>query len=428
MTLLTKGLLKDHGILDPRFGPLLRVDMVRLGKPEPAWWLSHVSLSRTPPGAPFSSNTVASAGTSIARGDAEQRALGEALERYSALTAEVGDRRLRPRDVTPGMQFPRCASDEDCPNSLRSTPPTDTKLTYVEVRKLADGAPLLIPAGYVHLNFWPSGDEPLVALPISTGVAFRQSLAEALWNALCEVAERDALMLTWWLRAPVREVIAPITDAPRSLADRLSAIARSGLEARLFDITTDFRVPTIFCILFGSSYPRVSVGASCKSDPVDALCKALDEAVAGRIFLRNNTKPHHEHDPQGIPRSLEDHAFYYADGRNSAAFEFLTQGSKPLPFRDYLLERDWWSAPVGTTELAALATRLHELGLTVLWTDITAPEVSAFGRVVKVVVPEMIPLSSDHSIRWLATPRLVDRGGIRDIASTVFNPYPHPFA
>lgn len=426
---LSGRMVHDAGLIDPRLGPLLRSDLIRLGMPEPPWWLCHVGLARTPPGTPFSTDWPTAAGTSIVREEAEQRGLGEALERYSGLTADIGGELLAPRDVRPLLQFPRCAADEECPNSCRSFP-LDAELTYIPVRRLADGEQVLIPAGYVHVHFWPNSPEPVVTLPISTGLAFRQSLADALWQGLCEVVERDALMMTWWLRSSVREVtvqVADLADAPLELTARLSALGRSDLVARFFDITTDFHVPTVFCLLFGPEYPQLTVGAACRADPVRAMCKSVDEAIAGRVYLHTQPNSDQRHNPAKPPRRLEDHILLYADGGDPAAYEFLTEKSEPIHLRDFV-DRDWWSTPARLDDVVALAKRLLGQGLTVLWTDVTAPEVSHLGRVIKVVVPEMVPLSPDHSVRWLATPRLLAAGRLKNATVAAFNPYPHPFA
>src|SRR5690606_18170007 len=94
-----------------------------------------------------------------------------------------------------------------------------------------------------------------------------------------------------------------------------------------------------------------------------------------------------------------------------------------------LAEQDFWSAPADLFAFAELAQRLHDQGLTVLWADVTAPEVACFGRTVRVVVPEAVPLSQAHVARWLACPRLLAAAGLETGASSAaFNPYPHPFA
>lgn len=61
-----------------------------------------------------------------------------------------------------------------------------------------------------------------------------------------------------------------------------------------------------------------------------------------------------------------------------------------------------------------------------LWTDVTVPEAAELGRVVKVIVPEMPPLSSDHRARWLGTPRLLRLA--EALGCSELKPLPHPFA
>src|SRR5262249_26249979 len=141
------------------------------------------------------------------------------------------------------------------------------------------------PAGFVHLGFWPEPPEVPVTLPISTGLAFDRSIEGAIWKGLCEVAERDAMMLNWWLRRPAPEIDFGMGDLPEGLGDRLERVACVNLEARFFDITTDFRVPTVFCIVTGDNYPKLVVGASCTTDPIAACAKALDEAISARVML-----------------------------------------------------------------------------------------------------------------------------------------------
>jgi len=122
------------------------------------------------------------------------------------------------------------------------------------------------------------------------------------------------------------------------------------------------------------------------------------------------------------------HELLYAHWRGSPALDFLlNQQIAPLPFEEFA-NHPWWQAPSDMRDLALRAAGLEELGLTVLWTDVTAPEATEFGQVERVVVPEMLPLAQDHNARWLATPRLLRAAGLREGTTSAFNPYPHPFA
>ena len=77
---------------------------------------------------------------------------------------------------------------------------------------------------------------------------------------------------------------------------------------------------------------------------------------------------------------------------------------------------------------ASGALELEGLGLTVLWHDVTAPELVGIGHVVKVVVPQMVPLSIRHDVRWLGTGALLAAAGLEKPRAADFNPIPHPLA
>ena len=413
--------------VDGRFGPITGLSR---GRVDPGWWLTGGNLARSPVGNPFSPRPETSAGVSIDETESLRRALGEAVERYCALNAELRPERATLAEAGLVDRLPVCAGDEPCPPSLRQLPPHEP-LTQVYARRLDDGAEVLLPAGFVDLRFRPSPPEPLVTLPISTGLAFREDLAAAIWSGLCEVVERDAVMCMWWLRAAGPEITCRSHDVPDELAERLERLGRARLEARFFDIATDFHVPTVFCILTGPTFPHLVVAAACASDPARACTKVLDEAVGMRQGLQfahahdggPTKRPDHIHD-------LEDHALFYAGAPSSPAFTFLLEQptASRRPFADWA-GGDWWEEPQDMVGLGRLATHLGTQGLTVLWADLTTSDAEDVGRVVKVIVPEMVPLSPDHSIRWLGTRRLLQRGSINTTTATVsqFNPFPHPF-
>lgn len=300
-------------------------------------------------------------------------------------------------------------------------------ITHLPVERLSDGETLRVPAGFVHLGFWPKPPEPPVTLSISTGLAFRPSLEEAIWSGLCEVAERDAMMLTWWLRRPAPEIDCTGNAAPEPLVDRLERIAALRLQARLFDITTDFRVPTVFCIVAGDRFPHAVVGAGCRADP--ACTKAVDEAVSARVALRgyNGIQLPSCENFEWV-ELLEHHSLLYANGALDHALDFLRSSTRPQVTFSEFAGRAAWEAPGDLAALRAFARRAEENRWTILWTDVTAPEVAPFGHVVKVIVPEMVPLSQSHRARWLSMPRLVSAAGLQAGSRDAFNPFPHPFA
>lgn len=419
-------------LVDQRFGPLLDLRRQRLGGPEPPWWLCTCRLARHPIGSLYNENPPGTAGTSLDADEAAARCIGEALERYSGLNVVLPILRASLRAGGLLGRWPVCAPDEPCVASLRS-PPSDVPLTQVPARRLSDGGNVLVPAGFVCLGFRPDPPEPLITLAISTGLAFHSELHQAIWRGLCEVIERDAVMSAWWIHKPVPEI--DCGTAPRVVRDRLELLRSRQMTARLYDITTELGIPTVFCVLTAERYPHLVVSAATRASPAAACAKALDEVVSMRVavqtenFERTLGRGGTPDAGREKPITLVDHAHWYASGNRAEAFDFLLRPSPDrtaLPY-ERLAERSI-DEPNNLESLARIAQRLQAIGVTVLWVDVTAPEVQPFGAAVRVVVPEAVPLSPDDDVRWLATPRLLARAGAAVATKAAFADHPHPFA
>jgi hypothetical protein len=103
----------------------------------------------------------------------------------------------------------------------------------------------------------------------------------------------------------------------------------------------------------------------------------------------------------------------------------LKDNPHEISIQDYK-ERKWLQAPNSMEDLANIARRLEEIGLTVMWSDLTSTEASELGVCVKVTVPEMVPLIVAHKVRWLACPRLCNDNPSQRSAKD-FNHDAHPF-
>jgi ribosomal protein S12 methylthiotransferase accessory factor len=419
--------------VDVRFGPIIHVRGLSLAPPDPRWWICICELARSPVGTWVSPSHFGAAGASTDLAAALQAALAEAVERYSSLNPDRLDEEsalLRPADSNIATRFPSCADHEDCPDSLKGLSRISTPIRHVPTLDLATGDKVMVPRAYVEIMSSQGTKEPLVTMPISTGCAFHMEPWKAVWRGLCEVAERDAMMLMWWLRKPSPEIIVRPVEVPAPLASRMLRLRAVDLDVRLFDITADFRVPTVFCVLISESFPYITVGASCQADASLACCKAIDEAVAARVASQWDRWS------REIPSFgsfdwvslLEDHMMLYASWKQSPALNFLLERHEEDLSYNKFAAQDWWRAPSNSSGLVHLARRLLAMGLTVLWCDITATEAVDIGRVVRVVVPEMMPLSQDHNARWLGTKRLLQQAPPNWNSEADVNPFPHPFA
>ena len=428
--------LVDGGpaLVDRYFGPITETAELRLGGTEPRWWLCSTQLARYPVGALFTPAPAGGAGTSIDAAEARGRAVGEAFERYSALNCSLPTVSATLREGGLLERWPRCAPDEPCPPSLRAFP-ADSALTHVEARSLAGGQAVLVPARFVLLSPQLPAAEPLVTPPISTGLAFHQHLHEAIWRGLCEVVERDAIMTLWWIHRPAPRIDVESPQVPYPVAERIMRLRRAGFEPELFDITTEIAIPTVFCVLRAPRYPHLVVGAATRGDAGLACAKALDEVVAMRVVLQPSAASGQAGSDTAAPgdpasgrvTGLLEQARLYAREARAPALEFLSRpGTDMIPYASFNSRSV--TPPADQDSLSHFAAILERrTAITILWADVTCPEVAAFGSVVRVIVPELVPLSSADNIRWLGTERLLVRAGVKNASRASFFDGPHPF-
>ena len=374
--------------VDSRFGPIRYVAGMSVKPPEPAWWIYDCRLSR-PIGDWFNDNATIAMGASIDGSDALRRALGEAIERYNCLNSmNFAESVQMPLAGNPIVDMlPLCADFEPCTSTFKRMPKT-VPITQVKMRRLSNDTEAWMPAGFVHLNFSPKPPEPLLTLPITSGLAFHSDLLTAIWSGLLEYAERDAVMTCWWLRRAKRIVIDE-ADVEDALAERLMRMRRAGLEPFLFDISTDFRVPCVFCVLRSDIRPYYTVGAACHADAAFACVKALDEAMCIRIVQKEfgKTRTFPSLTEFDWLKSLEDRADLFAQWKGSPALDFLFAEKQATTSLDEIGQQIWWTAPSNMAELSQFAKLMEERDLIPFWSDTTIDDVRDLGHCIKVVVP-----------------------------------------
>jgi hypothetical protein len=117
----------------------------------------------------------------------------------------------------------------------------------------------------------------------------------------------------------------------------------------------------------------------------------------------------------------------YASWPESPALDFLLNTREEISLSE-LGDCEWQREPFDMEGMHTLAQELAGHGLTVLWQDQTVPEIQDIGYVVKVFVPEFIPLSQDHRVRWLGSPRMQEMARQKKMPLHTYNHFPHPFS
>jgi len=217
---------------------------------------------------------------------------------------------------------------------------------------------------------------------------------------------------------------------PSTLKDRFSPC---GVRFHLNDITTDLGIPVLFGLLIDERNDglAVSVGASSNLDQEAAALKALMEAAQVRRWLRVMK--------QDAPRSycadfsdvisFEDHVRLFGSLDSIAHVEFLLNNGEVRTFSSVHTQ----GATNTQQDLERCVRALTSKDFDVIVVDLTQPDVAELGfHVVKVIIPGLIDINSDHNYpllggeRLYTVPRTLGFVG-HDVKETELNPIPHPF-
>lgn len=327
--------------------------------------------------------------------------------------------------------LPRCSAtelaDPKCP--VRN-PVKDKPIRWVKGVSLTNGgAAIYVPKVLTHLYVKPTEAEQF-SYPISTGVAVHTSLAKALVSAICEVIERDAIALTWLARLPLPRIDIDC-EIPIHHREKFRRLNKSLLKPYFFDATTDIGVPTSYGVMALDAHPHLARFVSCSTEfnMMDACAKIVRESAAGRTaFEDRRTLPDDVRDFI----ALEDGAAYMALADNRAAFDFLTCSTRRQGMTQLLAAYAPQDGMDDIERLNWLISRMKALGMDVAAVDLTTDELRTVGLwAVRVVVPQLMPMSTSYRARFLAHPRLYDyakAAGLGAFCEQDVNPYPQPFA
>ncbi len=384
-------------------------------------------------------------GRSVAPGKSRLSAVAEALERYG------GIRPYGKRTVTRGSyrNLQGCAVDPTTlgrhdPSDMRRadmplhTFDPDTPVSWVWASALTGGPPRLIPEHYAYYGLPGRWQEPNFFFESSNGCAVGRSLTEAALFGLLELVERDAFLLSWHARLPLRRIDLR-RGCPRGTRWRIERMeALTGYRILAFDMTLDLGLPAVWAMAVDEQHrplhPRSIHAAAAHLDPAAALDGALHELAPGIPYaVRRYPERRPEllgllHDPYQV-RQMQDHAALYWLPEAYERLDFLSENAGTVSLDDL---RQRAPVPAGDLKLDLENTleRFSRAGLEVLMVDQTAPEHRVGGlHCVKMIVPGLLPMTFGHAYRRLdGLPRL-DSVPLAFGRSTSLplNLHPHPF-
>jgi YcaO-like protein with predicted kinase domain len=226
-------------------------------------------------------------------------------------------------------------------NFLRAgavAPARDETIDWLEGYDLLNETHIYLPLEAVVLSdgrtrsrYWQTTD----------GLASGNILWEAVLHGLCERIERDALVL-WSLRKNA-EVAARCCD-PRGFEDAaldvlVAQIEATGLQLRLFDVTSDIGVPVCLAVISpppGGNEAKwrhfdLSAGSGCHPKPARAAIRAVTEAAQTRLTTISAIRD--DFDPETYEARLDSSLLVYVGVAPRPA---APNASAPIARADYV--------------------------------------------------------------------------------------------
>jgi thiazole/oxazole-forming peptide maturase SagD family component len=319
--------------------------------------------------------------------------------------------------------YVRCASFEKSPKSYKDKG-IEIPIEHTEVIRLLDNVKDFLPFEYVHLGFLRDRVIGEYVSGVSTGCAFFPDKITAIWKSICEVVERDTLMRFWYLNFSNAKRIETISILNYDVLERLKRIRERELKIHLFEISNSIDIPVVLCVVEGAVFPYYCCGVSCDSNIITATAKAIDEAISIRAMAVWNGFKKEEIDTNSFEwiNRLEAHMELYANWENSPIMKTLIEKEMDCIDITNFKSNPLFKKVTTYDDLKNIAMNFKEKGFDIYYKDLTLPEVEKMGYVIKVVIPQMIPLAQSYQTRWLE-PFIKD--GI-DIST--INPYPQPFS
>ncbi|GAB1641478.1 YcaO-like family protein [Krasilnikovia sp. MM14-A1259] len=357
--------------------------------------------------------------------------VAEALERYStcvvpedqliwATAEELGN------DALPIASLPRCTPQELAhPRAMAVDIDAQAPMRWTRGWSLTEHRPLWMPAVQVWMHLAARSRAERHWNPISTGCATHTDLKQALVNAICEVVERDSIALTWYQRLPLPRI--EFDEVPATVRPYLDRSRASQVETVFFDATTDLGIPVIYSIDLTPDNPVLGQLVMCNAalNPADSVSKILRESASSRIAMQSSRK---------VPDTIDEFvsvyhgAAYMGTPQRRPDFSFLLDNARRRRFTDL----PNLSSGDADTDLQLLIGRLADAGCDVVAIECTTDEARDVGfRVVRVIIPQLMPLSFTYRARYLAHPRLYTAPaamGHRVLSAEEINPLPQPFA
>ncbi|MDP3793504.1 MAG: YcaO-like family protein, partial [Candidatus Uhrbacteria bacterium] len=274
-------------------------------------------------------------GVGFTSSEAEIKALAEGFERYAAECPRV-DRVQSAKDLKAPFLDPRrvVPYTERQFRLLDRLEPFDPsrKIEWVIGTQKNMGQSIWVPAELVFYGpaiLRRQGRKPCYPAS-SNGVAAHFDARIAVESALYELAERDAISVTWYAKRQVHAVA--YRSLPSDLQARISPWKNFGYRVSILNVTVDGPPVALALIWSREKTPALIAGAGSRVTFHEAVTKAFDEAELLAMSW-HRLRPKRNMRPSDV-RSVTDHGRFYIDPKNLVHAQWLLDAEETTALPD----------------------------------------------------------------------------------------------
>lgn len=165
----------------------------------------------------------------------------------------------------------------------------DSFLGWIPGKRLYSGEEVWVPAQLVLFTYYRNQDEPLIGLAPSGGLACHVSTDRAVYHALDELIERDAVNLRWHAGVPLDRIVLDVPLRDKKLEAAIRDLQDGVGTPQFYLQNMDFmEFPVITAVQFDDWLPELiyNAGGGVGPSPDHAMRSALGEYCQSERTLR----------------------------------------------------------------------------------------------------------------------------------------------
>ncbi len=341
-----------------------------------------------------------------------ERSITEAIEHYCILN-ETPEKfvhgsyiQLKNNAIDPTVFVPFTPKQLSTKKYKKFNISRNSQINWLMGHNLISHEKKLIPASLAYANYsHKQHNEPVIRMPISTGAACGPNIDFAVYRGLCEIIERDGYVISFLPEIPKR--LISLDKSNKELKELVEKFARYNFEIYFFDTTLDTGIFSVVCLLVDRTGvgPAVCCGLGAGLDTANVLKISAIEAL--RRYVTNRKKYFYVNNPPPPKGSFE--WFNWQKHREWSAPHMIGQVENFIKSSKQVSLTKTTMFKTDEEYLKYTLSKLKNIGCTAYYIDMTTPEIEKVClKVVKVLVPEMVPLWHDERYPYFGIKRLTE--------------------